>query len=379
MSGTKASQRRVRIAFFLSDLEMGGAQRVFLTLSSALAKRGHTVELILAKKTGSLLDEVDPNVALIDLNAYRPGEPLWRFGIRTVLKLAKRLRRYPPDILFSTITGANLSAIIAHMLSKRRCHLVIREAATLANVKSCARLHLMRLFYPLADRVIVLTDFMREQMQQRLRLSSDKMAIIGNPVDAVKLQCLAQRHELAGRTRELQPYAVCVGRLTIQKDHATAIRAIAKIVATQELNLVLVGDGPLKGELQALARKLGVEHRVHFVGRQSNPYPWMAQAEVFVLSSRWEGYPNVLLEALGLGVPVVVTAYDASVNAIIGDAGNAHVVSVGDEEAMAKAILQLADTPRAQRPQFDAQAFENIITAYEQMASPPDRRSVAFP
>lgn len=377
MSGAKDSQRCARIAFFMSDLEMGGAQRVFLTLSSALAKRGHTVELVLAKKPGPLLAEVDPKVALINLDAHRPGELSWRFGIRTVVKLARHLRQNHPDVLFSTLTGTNLSAIAAHRLAGRRCRLVIREASTLANVQSRMRLRLMRRFYPMADRIIVLTDFMRTQMQQWLRLQPEKITVIGNPADARRIRQLANDPELLALTRQFKPYVVSVARLAHPKDHATAIRALAQIVAKQKLNLVLVGDGPLKGELQALARKLGIEQRVHFVGLQANPYPWMAQAQAYVLSSRWEGYPNVLLEALSLGVPVVVTAYDPSVNAILGDVDNTHVVGVGDESAMASAILRLVDFP--ERQPFDPPAFEDIITAYEQLAFPPDRRSVAHP
>ena len=364
MRAPETEQSRSHIAFFLPDLGMGGAERVFLTLSSALAQRGYKVELILARKSGPLLAEVDSKVVLIDLDAYRPGESSWLFGMRTVLRLALHLCRHPPDALFSTLTGANLSAIAARLLSRRKLRLFIREAATLTNVKSRARLWLMRVLYPLADKVIVLTDFMREQMHERLHLPTDKMVVIGNPVDGERLRRLAQDAELVKRTQEFKPYAVCVGRLSEQKDQATAIKAIARVNASRILNLVLVGDGPLKGALQVLAQDLGVENRVHFIGQQSNPYPWMAQAEVFVLSSRWEGYPNVLLEAVSLGVPVVATDYDASVNDVLGDADNARIVGVGECDNMALGIVLLADVPKTECDGHDTHLFENTIAAY---------------
>jgi glycosyltransferase involved in cell wall biosynthesis len=362
-----SEQPSARIGFFLPDLEMGGAERVFLTVSSALVRRGHHVELILARKSGPLLADVDPAVALVDLDAYRQGEPVWRFGIRTISRLARHLRRYPPDALFSTLTGANLSAIAARAIARGRFRLIIREAATLANVKSKARLLLMRLLYPLADRIIVLTDFMREQMHTRLGMPADKMVVIGNPVDTAKLQRLAQDPGLIKRACEFQPYAVCVGRLSEQKDQATAIKAIARVAASpRALNLVLVGDGPLQGELQAVTRDLGIENRVHFIGLQANPYPWIRQAEVFVLSSRWEGYPNVLLEATSIGVPIVATSYDVSVHGVLGNTRNTRIVNVGDCEGMAAAIVSLAGVLHTETTGDDGQ-LAKIVVAYENL------------
>ena len=365
MRAPKTEQPRSHIAFFLPDLGMGGAERVFLTLSSALAQRGYKVELILARKSGPLLAEVDPDVALIDLQAYRPGDPTWRFGMRTVWRLTHRLRLHPPDALFSTLTGANLSAIAARLLSRRKFRLFIREAATLTNVKSKARLWLMRQLYPLADRVIVLTDFMREQLLANLRLPAENMVVIGNPVDAKKIGRLAQNLELVKRAQEFRPYVVCVGRLSEQKDQATIIKAIARIAILRSLSLVLVGDGPLEKELRRLICDLGIEGRVHFVGWQANPYAWMAQASVFVLSSRWEGYPNVLLEAEALSVPIVATEYDVSVARILSATKRVKLVEVGNDAAMADAIQDFIDNVGDQERLMKSDNFELIIGAYE--------------
>lgn len=368
MGAKRAEQPQVRVAFFLPDLGMGGAERVFLTLSSALARRGYKVELILARKTGDLLAEVDPEVELIDLDAYRSGEPLWRFGMRTVVSLARRLRRYPPDALFSTLTGANLSAIAARALSRRSFRLLIREAAPLANVKFRSRLWLMRLLYPLADRVVVLTEYMSEQICAELRLRADRLAVIANPVDGAKLRQLAQDPRLVKRAQEFRPYAVCVGRLSEPKDQATAIRSIARAVRSRPLSLVLVGDGTLKNELQLLAKKLNIENRIHFVGTQMNPYPWIAQADVFLLSSRWEGYPNALVEAKYLGVPIVATAYDRSICELLDGVANARIVGVGQEDELASAALELMDAP-FEKVENGMIGYDSVVDSYERLAS----------
>ena len=372
----ETEQPRSHIAFFLPDLEMGGAERVFLTLSSALAQRGHVVELILARKSGPLVAEVDPNVSLVDLGAYRPGEPSWRFGLRTVLRLAWRLRRHTPDALFSTLTGANLSAIAARVLSHRRFRLFIREAATLANVKSRARQWLMWLLYPLADRVIVLTNFMREQLLTKLHLPAEKMVVIGNPVDATKIGRLAQDAELVRRAQEFHPYVVCVGRLSEPKDQATTIKAVARIAALRPLSLVLVGEGPLENKLQRLVCDLGIDDRVHFVGWQANPYPWMAQALVFVMSSRWEGYPNVLLEAEALRVPIVATKYDVSVEEVLTEKERVRIVEVGNDVAMAEAIQALFDETDGREKLVKSDNLDWVVDAYEACLEECSMRSV---
>lgn len=358
------NEPRTRVAFFLPDLTMGGAERVFLTLASALARRGYAVELILARKHGALLAEVDPKVTLVNLDTYRPNGTYWVFGLRTAIQLAHYLTKNPPVILFSTLTGANLTAILAHLLTRRRFHLCIREAATLTNVKSRARLCLMRLLYPLANCIIVLTDHMQNELRVKLKLPLEKIMVIGNPVDAEKINYLARESALVSEARQLNPYAICVGRMTGQKDFHTAIMAIYHLNQTSTLNLVLVGDGPMKQELQMLAQQLGIENRVHFVGLQTNPYVWIAEAMVFVLSSRWEGYPNVLLEAQCLGIPIVATQYDDSVKTLLHDPGHDQIVGVGNNKAMASAIQRATDIPNKVSGINKNRQFEDILTAY---------------
>lgn len=361
------NEARTRVAFFLPDLEMGGAERVFLTLASALAQRGYAVELILARKHGLLLAEVDPLVKLINLNTYQPEEHIWRFGLRTVFQLTRHLRKTPPHVLFSTLTGANITAIVARLLSRQTFHLCIREASTLANVQSKLRLHLMRRLYPLADHMIVLTAHAQKQLSTTLKLTAGKMVVIGNPIDAEKINQFAREPELVLQTKKSTPYAVCVGRMAEPKDFSTVIKAIQHINQMRTinpLNLVLVGDGPMKLELQHLTKTLGQEDHVYFAGMQTNPYPWIADASVFVLSSRWEGYPNVLLEAQCLGIPIVATGYDDSLRTLLHDTEHTRIVDVGDDEAMATAIQWATEAPRKTSDIKGNKQFEEVLNAY---------------
>ncbi|MCU7927341.1 MAG: glycosyltransferase [Candidatus Thiodiazotropha sp. (ex Dulcina madagascariensis)] len=332
-----------RIALFLPDLGMGGAERVFVTLSKYLAQMGYQVDLVLAKKDGPLLKEVAPEVNVVDLAVSRSGESGWLFGLRTLFSLRLYLRSFPPDIMLSTLTGANLTVLVARLISLRKFRLVIREAATLANVKSGLRLRLMRFLYPLADKVVVLTEFMKDEMVKSLRLPVEKIAVIGNPVDCERIRLLAADSDAGQIVDKVAPFAVVVGRLVEQKDFFTAIHAVARVNDERPLNLVVIGDGPQKEELLALARTLNINERVYCLGFQPNPYPWINQADVFILSSKWEGYPNVLLEAMSLGRPIISTEYDASIGVILSvyPARLYRIVSVGNGMEMANAILEL--------------------------------------
>lgn len=361
----------MHIAFFLPDLAVGGAERVFLSLAGQLSGRGHKVELLLARKTGPLLADVPENVRVVGLTNCGPEVPAWRLGLYSLVALARRLRKHPPDVLFSTLTGANLVAILARAVSHStmRIRLFIREAVTLANVRSRTRLALMRLLYPKADGIIVLTSFMKRQMREVLRLKGTNFSVIGNPVDEQRILHMSQQHPF-NTARKFKPYIVAVGRLTRQKSLETAIDALSHVRTTGlSIDLVIVGDGPLRESLQDHARFLGLERHVHFVGHQSNPYAWMAAADVFVLSSRWEGYPNALFEAVCLGKPVVVTEYDDSVNALLAPIPHSTIVPVGDAQEMSIAIRRQLHGGPTRTERKTVTAMDDAVDAYESLAA----------
>jgi len=333
------------IALFLGNLEMGGGERVLLTLGRRFARRGYRVRLILAHKIGPLLGELDPAIEVIDLNAARANQAIWLFGLRTLLKLAYHLRLQPPDVLLSTLTGANLVAILARYLSRNSFRLIIREAVTLSNVRGGRRLTAMRILYPFADQIIALTEPIKTQLIERLALNADKITVVGNPLDIERINQLLRDDEEQRRSQQYRPYWLCIGRLVEQKGFSTLIQAASHLKGHQTIRFVILGDGPLRGELEGQIRHYGLEDRVTLIGFTANPYPWLENASGFVLPSRWEGYPNVLLEAMHFNLPVVATHYDDSVKELLDFSPGAphRLVPVGDSYATALAIEELVD------------------------------------
>ncbi len=337
--------RAGHIALLLPDLEAGGAQRVLLGLAEAFVRRQHRVDLLVIADQGRLRDSLPEGVECVVLVPQRGRSGHFGLVVQATFRLAAWLRANRPDVLLSSVTGANLVAMAARRLAGLPPRLVLREAVTLANVRSRGRLAAMRLLYRSADLVITLSEPMSAEMCQRIGVDAARICCIPNGVDRRRLDDCAARpldhpefNEL-GRAR-----IVAVGRLHAQKDYPTLIRAFRQFAAVHPAALFIVGEGTERKQLQSLIDSLGLAQSVFLVGFDPNPWRWMARADVFVLCSRWEGSPNVLLEALALAVPVVSTRFDASVVTLAERFGFC-TVPCGDSVALACALSTQLTSP----------------------------------
>ncbi len=362
------------VVLLLPELEAGGAQRVMLMLAREFTVRGHRVDLVLMCATGALLKEIPEGVCLVDLGAWNHGFGRLGLSMSSVRRLARWVKQERPDVLMSTITGANLVALLARKLAGVSLRLVIREAVTLKNVGSVLRLRAMRWLYPQAVAVVALSPFMRDELVARIGVSSERISCIANPVDVDFIRKQAQAsidHPWLNDDR-IQ-VVVAVGRLITQKDYGALLRAYALIPKEEGLvHLIVVGEGPERPMLERLAADLGIAERVDLVGFDANPWRWLWSADLFVLPSRWEGHPNALLEAMVLGVPVVVSEYDASVFGIFsGFQKYPHcVVNVGDPEMMSEAIMGLVGRKRYKPDDDFERVRDESLIAYEKVLFP---------
>lgn len=345
------------IALLLPDLAAGGAERVMLMLTRAFLANGYKVSVVLIKAEGPLLTEIPANVQIVDLAAKPLGLGAVGTTIHATLALAKWINRSKPDAILSTITGANIVSMLSRLLGApgRR---VLREASSLRNVRSQVRLLLMRLLYPQADALIVMTQVMAEEQVSKILVSPEKIRIIPNPVDYEYIRTRATE-PVSHRwlQHKASPLVITVGRLTPAKDHATLIQAFSLLLKTKAANLIILGEGSEREHLNVLIRQLGLENNVELLGYETNPWRWLSRSNVFVLSSRWEGHPNALLEALTLGIPAVVTAYDDSVPAMA-QKHDVLVVPPQSPQLLARAICQILE--RTAPAKFGTRSFLDI-------------------
>ncbi len=363
-----------RIALYLPNLDGGGAERMMVNLASGFVKRGLATDLVLAEARGPYLEQVAPEVNVVDLKSSGVAASLPR--------LVRYLRQHQPEALLATLNHANVAAILGCRLAHIR--VIVRTSNMLFPHKtSSLRQHSLkesaRLLYPLADAHIAVSKGVADDLQKFVRLDPKKVHAIYNPVVTSSLlerarlvpehPWLADESESAVRP----PVLLGVGRLTGQKDFPTLIRAFAAVRRMQAARLIILGEGAQRANLEALAAELGVAEDVSLPGFAENPFAFMARADLFVLSSRFEGLPGALIQAMACGCKVVSTDCPSGPAEILKGGQLAPLVPVGDVEALTQAILATLNEPTP-RPELRNRAFdfseENTIPQYLKVLLP---------
>lgn len=333
--------RRQRVAVFIKHLSIGGLQRILVRMANELAARGLEVDLVVAKGKGPLLSQISSNVRFVPLHSKR----LWY----AVYHLKRYLSREQPDVLLAAGWQVNLIAIWARMLARHRVRLVISVRTNTTEQAKSTKLWYasinptaVRIFYPLADAIIAVSRGVRDDLHSISHRVSAKTTVIYNPVVDDDLLSKAQQdvsHSWFDE-RDIIPVIVSVGRLDPQKNFSLLLRAFREVLDTRQARLVLVGDGSERRELEQLAADLKIDQWVHFAGFKQNPYPYLANANLFVLSSNFEGFGLVLVEALACGCPIVSTDCPSGPREILEDGRWGRLVPPADSSQLAHAMLE---------------------------------------
>ncbi|NWO57348.1 MULTISPECIES: glycosyltransferase [Chromohalobacter] len=358
----------VAIALFLPSLEGGGAEIVMVTLANGLAAQGWRVDLVVAHATGAYVNRVSPAVRLVDLHAPRV--------LYSVPALVRYLRRERPPVLLSALNYANVVALWANRLAGVGTRVVVSEHNNVtrdmgsepAN-RSWLIPRLMRQSYPWASGIVAVSNGVAEELARTLAIPRERIDVIYNPAVTERLRELSTlplAHPWLAPGEP--PVILAVGRLTAQKDYPTLIQAFAALRAHRDARLVILGEGELRGTLEAMAARLGLADAIAFPGFVDNPYAWMRQAALFVLSSAWEGFGNVLAEAMACGTPVISTDCPSGPAEILENGAWGRLVPVADVEALCTAMREELDGERARRPDViqRAQHFDlgQALSAY---------------
>jgi glycosyltransferase involved in cell wall biosynthesis len=333
-----------QIAIFAPSLSGGGAERVMVNLAGAFTKRGLKVDLVLAKAQGPCLAAVPPEVRLVDLRASSI--------LASVPQLVRYLRQEQPTALLSALDHANVIALWARRLAGVPDRVVVSVHSTLSIAAQHApriRGQLMpffaRRFYPWADIVVAVSKGVAEDLAECTGLPRERIQVIYNPVVTSEINSLAESPlDHPWFVPGEPPLVLGAGRLSAEKDFPTLIRAFARARQQRGARLVILGEGEERPDLEALIRELGLGADVALPGFVDNPYAYMARAAVLVLSSRWEGFGNVLAEAMACGTPVVSTDCPSGPAEILEGGRWGPLVPMGDVAALTEAILAQLDS-----------------------------------
>jgi glycosyltransferase involved in cell wall biosynthesis len=323
-------------AFFMEDLSGGGAEKIMASLANEFVGRGLKVDFVLVQAEGVNLKSLSENVRVVDLKAQNtylclPG-------------LMRYLNQTRPRVFLSSLDLTNLMALIARRITGVNTRLVIRIENMVSTqkrtfIKKKLEKLLVSALYPWADEVVAISKNVAEDIVEYASLSPARTHVLYNPV--VTPDLLEKANEDAGHhwlKKGQPPVILGAGRLTEQKDFETLLHAFAILRKKMDARLIILGEGELRADLDRAIRHLNIEEDVDLHGYVENPYSYMRQSSVFVLSSKWEGSPSVLIAALACGCPVVSTDCPGGVREILADGAYGDLVPVGDAAAMAEAI-----------------------------------------
>ena len=331
-----------KISFFIDSLAGGGAERVMLNLANHYAGQGYSVDIVLAHKRGEYLNDVDERVRLIDLNVSR----FWQYFV----PLIRYFRQERPDVMLSATTILNLLAILTKKLAMVDTRLVVSEHIDIQSFAERGALQkpkivkrLIRFIYPQADQIVAVSKGAANSLASFANLPVEIIKPIYNGViDQHKLDLAMQPidHPWFGEAEQRDyPVILGVGRLQDQKNFAMLLRAFAKLRKKMPARLIILGEGELRHTLQQQAEKLKIDSDVSLHGFADNPFKYLKNANVFALSSFYEGLPTVLIEALACGCPVVSTDCPSGPNEILENGRYGALVPVDNDEAFANALL----------------------------------------
>ena len=354
----------VRVMLLLSTLNGGGAERVAVHLLNRCDPALVDVRMGLLRREGPFLAEADPariEAATIGKrwfgfqghnSGFYRADRLVASTVLAPINYAHMIRTHRPHVVMSFLKGVSLLTWMAvNRVGDARPRWIVREGNNtdaviedeVANPVGRAIVKgITRKAYRSADCFLANSHEMARGLQARLSLDPERVRVIQNPIDVSRVQRMAREPLPGAPTR---PFILNIGRLEYQKAQDVLLKAFAASEAARDLDLVILGKGTLENDLRRLAAELGVADRVIFPGFTPNPWAWLARARLFALSSRWEGFPSVVAEALACGAPALVTSCDFGPAEVVEHGQSGWVVPPDDVQAFGAAMDHLLRRP----------------------------------
>lgn len=335
-----------KLAIYLPDLSGGGVERMRLALIPYFQNAGYQIDLVLQQKQGALVPQIPGGVTVIDLASSST--------LRSFPKLWGYWHRKKPDVFLSALGHNNLLACFIKSVSQTKTRLIVSQHnAMSAEVERGSWKYkllplLSKYLLPCADSIIAVSNGVADDLANCCSIARHRISTIYNPVIDNGFDDRAQKEVNHPWFNQNETSVIlAAGRLTPQKDFATLIRAFSILRRTMTAKLLILGEGEQRSELEFLITELGLGQDIQLIGYCQNPLPYMRQASLFVLSSRYEGFGNVLVEALACGTPVISTDCPHGPAEICSGLPYDALCEVGQPEKLAKLMIRTLNSKLA--------------------------------
>lgn len=367
---------RPDIAVLLPDLRGGGAERVGLDLAQGFAARGRLVEMVLMRAEGDWIGAIPAGVGLSALGSVR---------LRSTLRpLAAYLSSRRPRSLLASMWPLTSVAVWANLLVGGRTRVVVvdhNDFTAAPQGATASKRAIMRLTmgasYPLAVKAVGVSQGVAQAVRRFSSLRGPRVQVIYNPIASRSPKPIEDVGQAEAWLHHRGPRLIAVGSLKRQKGFPVLLQAFARLRREVDARLLILGDGPERAELHSLRDQLGLQTDVFLPGFKQRPEDWLARSDLFVLSSLWEGFGNVLVESLGQGVPVVSTDCRSGPSEILEGGRHGVLVPPGDPDGLAEGIAAALRRPWDRQALRERAAFfsaERAVDAYLELLLPPEVR-----
>ena len=342
--------KKIKIAFFIPTLGGGGAERNIINFIKNFDKKKYEVSLVLGERKGELLSEIPKGISTINFGTIN--------SFKIFFRLIKYFQTTEADIFISTFPRFNIISLLAKIFSKTKIKIIVIEQSTISLLPLVAKTfidriisrfclpYFVRLIYPMADAIVCVSKGVADDLSKFIPHQKSRIKVIYNPIIDKRIYQLAKEQVINQWFSDSKiPVILSAGRLIKAKDYPNFLKAAKLVLQEKVARFVVLGEGIEKIKLENIAKKLGISDNIVFLGFQKNPYKYMKNADVFVLSSFKEGFGNVIVEAMACGVPIISTDCKSGPSEIIKNGENGILVPIRDPKALSMAILKLLDNP----------------------------------
>lgn len=371
---------KIKVLFFISSLAGGGAERVMVEILHYLDKSKIEPVLVLLYpyQDSPYLEKLPSNIKIRVVHR-KSDSPFQK--IKQLISFIKVVCNEKPNTILSMLTHNNIMAIIAGIILNKK--IIVSEHSTLSEViktKEGARILglsvpiLVKRLYKHSHKIIAVSEGIKSDLVEQFSISQYKIEVIYNPLDLKNIYKASTEQLESKFIEDNLPYVIAMGRLIWQKGFDILIKTFSRVLREFDSRLLILGEGPEREALEKLCKDLRIADNVHLIGFQKNPYKFLSKADVFVLSSYYEGLPMVILEAMACGAPVIATDCKSGPREILDNGKYGILVPTGDVDSLAEAILLILNDKRLQyeysvkgKERANFFSAERIIKQYEDL------------